>query len=67
MDTIILYGPDGQEESYSLPAGPMELVEPFIDELLQHPANAWVDRYELYSVGRQVDHNGFPIYADEVE
>jgi len=26
MDTIMLFGPEGREESFSLPAGPMELV-----------------------------------------
>ncbi|MGN9404633.1 hypothetical protein ACTMQQ_28310 [Pseudomonas syringae pv. aptata] len=27
MDTIILFGPDDREEEFSLPAGPLELVE----------------------------------------
>lgn len=65
MDTLILYGPDDREESFALPAGPMELVEPVIDEIIQHPANAWANRYEFYAQGRQVDQDGFPIYADE--
>ncbi|MHA6236859.1 hypothetical protein [Pseudomonas fluorescens group sp. PF-69] len=65
MDTIVLYGPDGREESFPLPAGPMELVEPVIDEIIQHPANAWADRYEFYSHGSQVDQYGFPVYADD--
>lgn len=65
MDTIMLFGPDGREESFSLPAGPLELVEPEIDRIIQDPANAWADRYEFYSRGSQVDQYGFPVYADE--
>lgn len=43
----------------------MKLVEPVIDEVVNDPAHAWADRYELYSSGCQVDYKGFPIYADE--
>nr|WP_228857539.1 hypothetical protein [Pseudomonas syringae]QOQ33581.1 hypothetical protein [Pseudomonas syringae pv. actinidiae] len=61
MDTIILFGPDDREEEFSLPAGPLELVELEIDRIVNDPANDWSDSYSLYSAGREVDHHGFPV------
>ncbi|MGP4922119.1 hypothetical protein ACTXNP_18245 [Pseudomonas helleri] len=65
MDTIVLYGPDDREESFSLPPGPPELVDEEIDRIVQDPDNAWAEGYEFYSHGSQVDSDGFPIYADD--
>lgn len=64
MDIIILYDKDDNEiQSIGLPAGPQELVDEFIDELLQSPGCADVERYELLSQGVLVDHRGFPVQA----
>lgn len=62
MDTIILYDKADQEiQTLGLPAGPQELVDEFIDQLLQHPDYAEVERYELLAQGVLVDHQGFPV------
>lgn len=61
MDTIILYGKDDQVgQSVSLPAGSQDLIDNFIDTLLSHPDQAWVERFEVLSKGVRVEYRGFP-------
>lgn len=63
IDTIVLFGKDGREESFGLSLGPQERVAAEIKQIFRE--NPWAVRHEYYSDERQVDAAGVPLYEGD--
>ncbi|TCV51384.1 hypothetical protein [Pseudomonas sp. 460] len=62
IDTVVLFGKDGREESFGLSAGSREQVAAEIERIIRE--NPWAIRYEFESDGREVDAQGEPIFDE---
>lgn len=63
IDTVVLFGKDGREESFSLSPGSREQVAAEIERIIRE--NPWAIRHEYESDGREVDDQGEPIFDSE--
>lgn len=60
IDTVVLFGKDGREESFGLSPGSREQVAAEIERIIRE--NPWAIRHEYESAGREVNDQGVPIF-----